>query len=144
MNWGAKIIIAFICFTGIVFTMVFISMRQDISLVADNYYEQEIAYEEQIQRIKNQKTLGEKPLFKVVRAEQKAVLTFPETLDVKEGTVHFFRPSNARMDRSFSIQLGEGRKQEFDLQPFRSGLWKVKIFWKSAEKEYYEELHMIL
>ena len=59
MNWGTKITLSFIAFVGIIITMVVISMRQDISLVAKDYYVQEIAYQDQIDRIRNNHDLGE-------------------------------------------------------------------------------------
>ena len=67
MNWGVKIVISFVFFIGLLFGLVYISMNQDISLVSENYYEQELAYEDQIQRIKNTNNLEEGLALKMVR-----------------------------------------------------------------------------
>ena len=65
MNWGTKIVFSFIAFAGLIITMVVISMRQDVSLVAKDYYVQEIAYQDQIDKIQNQKALESEPTIKL-------------------------------------------------------------------------------
>ena len=146
MNWGAKIIIAFVCFIGLIFGLVYTSMNQDVSLVADNYYEEELAYEEQIQRIKNSRDLGEKVDFEMNRKELTAHFNFPHSIRkiFKEGTIHFFRPSDASLDQEFPMLMGQEGKQKVNLSEFKKGFWKVKINWKSGDKEFYEELSLML
>ena len=53
MNWGHKIVMTFIVFAAIIISMVVISMRQDVSLVAADYYKQELAYTEQMNKLEN-------------------------------------------------------------------------------------------
>lgn len=146
MNWGKGIILAFVVFFGVIFTMAYISMQQDISLVADNYYEQELAYEDQIERIKNTDGLLEKPSVSVDKAQWQASLTFPASLksSVYEGSIQFFRPSNAAFDKTYDIRLDQEGLQSFDVSGFQRGLWKVKISWKSKNREYYKEATLIL
>ncbi len=146
MNWGKGIILAFIGFFGVIFTLAYISMQQDISLVADNYYEQELAYEDQIERIKNTDGLTKKPAISVDKKQGQAKLKFPSELkgSVYEGSIQFFRPSSAALDQTFDILLDEEGFQTFDISRFPRGLWKVKISWKSKNREYYNEATMIL
>ncbi len=146
MNWGKGIILAFVGFFGVIFTLAYISMQQDISLVADNYYEQELAYEDQIERIKNTDGLLEKPGISVDKQQGQAKLQFPEGLksSVYEGSIQFFRPSSAALDQTFDIRLDEAGLQTFDISRFPRGLWKVKISWKSKNREYYNEATMVL
>lgn len=146
MNWGNKIIVAFICFIGMIFTLVYISVNTDFYLVADNYYEQELAYEEQIQRIKNVNGLSEQPTFDLNRSEESAELTFPASIkeSMKEGSVSFVRASNANLDQSFLLKLDENGKQKIDLKGFTTGAWKIKIEWKSAGREFYKEINIVI
>ena len=145
MNWGAKIILSFVCFFGVIFTLAYISMNQDLNLVADNYYEQELAYEDQIERIKNTQGLAERPDIVGDKKEQKARLVFPENLKEKvaEGKIHFFRPSNAALDKEFTIALDQDGNQSFDISSFPAGLWKAKVSWEWKNREYYEEVTLI-
>ena len=146
MNWGAKIVLSFVCFFGVIFTMAYISMNQDINLVADNYYEQELAYEDQIERIKNTQGLSEKPQMVLDRVEREARLVFPNELigKVSEGKVHFFRPSNSALDKEFTIVLDQEGFQAFDISAFPAGLWKAKVSWEWKNREYYEEITIVL
>ena len=63
MNWGWKITI----FMGIymigIISVVWYAMLLDVNLVTEDYYQQELAYEEQILRLKNTESLPEKPTF---------------------------------------------------------------------------------
>ena len=54
MDWGKGILLTIIAFVGFIMTLVVISVRQDdIHLVAENYYEKEIKYQDQIEREKS-------------------------------------------------------------------------------------------
>lgn len=145
MNWGVKIILSFVVFIGVIFTLAYISMNQDISLVSENYYEQELAYEDQIQRIKNTQSLSERPQVVVNREAAKVQLVFPESLraSIDEGKLHFFRPSNAALDKDFTISLDQDGKQSFEVKDFSQGLWKAQITWKYRNKEYYQEVNLV-
>ncbi|WP_323757327.1 FixH family protein [Roseivirga sp.] len=146
MNWGAKIVISFVCFVGLLVTMVYVSVSTDFYLVADNYYEQELDYESQIQRMKNVNSLAEKPDFKLVRIESKAELRFPLSVmkAMEEGKISFFRSANARMDKEFDLVFDETGLQIFDTKKLASGAWKVKIEWKSKGTEYYQEFNIVI
>lgn len=47
MNWGKGIIIGMGLFMAFILTLVIIMMRQDIDLVQDDYYQQELAFDKQ-------------------------------------------------------------------------------------------------
>ena len=54
MDWGKGIILTLTAFAGIIISMVVICVRQDdIHLVTQNYYEEEIKYQDQIDKMVN-------------------------------------------------------------------------------------------
>lgn len=140
MNWGTRIVIAFICFVGVIVTLVTISMRQDVSLVAKDYYVQELAYQDQIERIENKNRMDIQPTVELNAGQVELSI---KNLDL-EGTVHFFRPSNSKLDKKYILQLDQNGKQAFSALDFEKGLWKVKINWSSEGKEYYSEHSLVL
>jgi len=146
MNWGTKIVISFVCFIALLVTMVYVSVSTDFYLVADNYYEQELEYEDQIQRMRNVNALAEKPDFKLIRNEGKGELTFPLALrdGMQEGKLSFFRPANARLDKAFDLAFDENGVQVFDMKGLATGAWRVKIQWKAKGKEYYKEVDIVI
>jgi nitrogen fixation protein FixH len=144
MNWGHKITISFILFAALVITMVIISMQQNVNLVAPNYYEEELAYQDQIDRIKNYEALSLKP--SINKKGTQFQLSFPTELagEVKNGEIHFFRPSDAALDKKIILKLDTNNMQRISTASFRKGLWKVKLRWQSEKKEYYSESSLIL
>ena len=141
MNWGARIVVSFIVFAAIIISMVVISMNQDINLVAEDYYKQEIEYEDQIQRIRNTQALQDSPEINLVRANPSVVIQFPKNLseNIKEGYVHLFRPSDSNLDKKYYLKLDETGSQQISLAGYSKGLWKVKLYWEDQDLEYYLE-----
>ena len=146
MSWGNKILVSFIVFVGILFTMVYVSVNTEFNLVEENYYEQELAYESQIQRMKNHEGLAEKPAFKLDRRNLKAKLNFPKAVaeGMKEGSVLFYRSSTAKYDKTFDLKLDENGLFQVDISQFPIGAWKIKLNWKDADKEYYKEIDFVI
>jgi nitrogen fixation protein FixH len=141
MNWGKGIFITFVVFALGLVVMLVITLRQDLGLVASDYYKQELAYQDQMERIKNFNSLVNKPEIKQEIELNKVVLTFPsELLDqIHEGEVQFFRPSNSEFDIIYKLIFDEQGRQYFDLDNFEKGMWRVKINWRTQDKEFYRE-----
>ncbi len=141
MNWGAKITLSFIVFAIMISSMVYISINQDINLVADDYYQQEIKYQDQINRIKNTKLLDPRPEIVLDRKRQEVIVTFPKNLAgaIIDGNVHLFRPSDFTKDFNSKLILDENNQFILSLAGKQKGLWKVKLTWRDIEKEYYDE-----
>lgn len=146
MNWGKGIIVAFVLFFGVIFTLAYISMNTEFSLVADNYYEQELAYEDQLVRIRNVNNLAEKPEFSIDRSALKVRLQFPESLaqGIKEGKVKFYRASSSRHDKEEALILDKEFGFEQDIAQFVIGAWKIQLSWTDGENEYYKEIDFVI
>ena len=141
MNWGVRITLSFIVFAGIIFTMVFISMNQRVNLVAEDYYKQEIEYEDQIDRIRNTNSLSSKPEIQMDVGSKQVIIKFPEELKgrLKDGHVLLFRPSDSRLDKRFQLDLDDSGIQKISMKGQIGGLWKAKLYWQDYDLEYYDE-----
>ncbi|MCB9190933.1 MAG: FixH family protein [Flavobacteriales bacterium] len=53
MGWGTRITLFYGSFVAFMLFMVVMAVQQDFDLVADNYYEQEIAYQDRIDQMNN-------------------------------------------------------------------------------------------
>jgi nitrogen fixation protein FixH len=141
MNWGHKIIITFVIFAGIIITMVVISMRQEISLVAPDYYKQEIAYSQQMEKLENGQNAGlSAPKIEYLKDQRKFILSCTETIT---GEIHFYRPSDASKDIKLKFDL-EGLPKTFDASEMISGLWRVKMTWDNQGKTYFTEKNIVI
>lgn len=145
MNWGWKIFFVFLAFVGFVLFMVFKALRQDFQLVSDNYYEKEIKYQGEIDRIRNAQALSERLVIEYQPVKQSVVLTYPsDQKEAIEGNVYFFRPSDSGEDQEFIINPDERGVQVISVKSLKKGLWQVKINWTYGAIEYQEEKNLTL
>ncbi|MFQ5583793.1 MAG: FixH family protein, partial [Calditrichia bacterium] len=56
-----------------------------------------------------------------------------------KGTITLYRPSDALMDRSFPIAIGDSGTQVIETPGLARGLWRVKISCSADSVEYYHE-----
>ena len=146
MNWGTKIALSFVGFALIMLTMVVISMNEDINLVAEDYYLQELAYEDQIDRIKNTNGLQEAPTITHNKESKTIEVAFPTVLgpDFLEGEIYLFRPSDSKYDVKAKIQLNEDFEFSMPVANRAKGLWMIKLLWSNGNIEFYDEKKVVL
>ncbi|MDN3667785.1 FixH family protein [Echinicola jeungdonensis] len=136
MNWGKGLILVFIAFGAMMATMVTICVKQDdIHLVTQQYYEEEIKYQEHIQKVANAAELGQEVIWFDANTKKLGL----ELENGAEGTLWLFRPSDARMDHKIPVKFSEKSPLELDLKDLKSGYWRVKLTWKNDGKEYFQE-----
>ncbi len=139
MNWGRSIILAFVLF-GLFLTLLAVkSFRSDISLVSNDYYQQELAYQNRIDKLENEQNLEESVVIKLNKEAGLLVVKFPESFSRVKGTVVLYRPADAAQDRQWIIDLDHNNLQSFPLQDCASGLWKLKLDWEVQGLAYYKE-----
>lgn len=134
MNWGHKIVVAFILFAAFIGYMVVKAFQQDIDLVAEDYYAQEINYQQKLNKLSNTAEAG-----KSVAVKQKGgevLLTFPD--NEATGSIHFYHPSRKIFDRTFDISLTD-RLQKIDRSELVAGSYRVNITWKTGDEDYYQQ-----
>src|SRR5690606_21248279 len=141
MNWGHGLMIFFGAFVLFMISLVVICVKQDdIHLVTQNDYEEEIRYQQQIDKIANAAELDYDAL--AYRADNKTVdLTLPTCA---EGTLHLFRPSDARMDQKFQVYMQDQDGLSIDLGHLQAGYWKMQLSWQDGDTEYYLEEQITL
>ncbi len=141
MNWGKSIVLAFVLFALFIGTLVVVCLRQDIPLVAADYYDQELKFQDQLDRMTNTNALEEKP---VVQVDKGALeIQFSRLPEIKDGALVLFRPSDARLDRKYSIQ-GAGSTHRIDLRDIPGGMYKARMTWRMDGKEYFLETAIYL
>lgn len=140
-NWGTGIALFYTCFAGTMIFFVIKSKSYDHSLVQDDYYAADIAYQEQYDKIANEQR--ERLHLEHNDATQELSLYFPNNTGSIQGSILFFRPSNSKEDKQIRLQIEE-QQQRISTQSLSSGLWKLKIDWTADGKSYYKETTLIL
>ena len=138
-----KIIVgAFIFFGLFIGTLVFICVREDVSLVSKDYYQEELRHQDKINQQINTNSLEEKPQFSFV--DNSIKLVFPYLSSVEKGELRVMRPSNDKLDQRFDVNAAEGDSQLFPFKVWGKGLYRVSISWRMDGKDYYFEKVMVL
>jgi len=129
LNWGTGIVIAFVAFISfILFFVIRMSTdsRADHDLVTQEYYLQELAYQQEINAEKNARALGED--LQIERSSDGLRITLPKALQNSnsEGTMSLYRPSNKHLDFDLPIRLSKTHLLIPDKR-LLDGRWDIKI-----------------
>ena len=136
MNWGWKITIFLTCFITFILSMVVYSFYTTNDLVAEDYYNQEIHYQQNIDAQKNALPFAKDV---TVKGDPKEILvSFPENFDleIEQGNISFYRPDNAKLDKSFDLKLTQNNTQSLNKTEIISGQYNVTIQFISGNKTY--------
>lgn len=138
-NWGTGIAAFYGFFVLALVFQVIKSTQYDHSLVSDEYYADDLAYQEHYDKLVNSQQLDQD--LRILQNDGKTAveLTIPENIDRVRGVVHFFCPSDSRQDFRVPLQPNANGKQVVSTQGLKSGLWKVKVDWKGDGKAFYKE-----
>jgi len=139
INWGTAIVIAFVCFISFIMYFV-ISMstnkKYNHDLVVEDYYQQELKYQNDINKEENSKSLTTNISWK--KTNEGIIINFPEELDYNniKGKVFLYRPSNKQLDFETAISLSNHNLLIPDKR-LLDGRWNIKVDWKyNNNKDY--------
>jgi hypothetical protein len=138
MNWGKWIVVSFVLFAGFIATLVTVCIREDISLVTNDYYKDELAYQAQLDRMHNAERLEKKPVISISGNEFLRI-DFNTEEKIEKGRLNLFCPANEKFDRTFSILSANGAELDFPIDQLQKGMYRAKLFWTMKGKEYYIE-----
>mgnify|MGYP000391809356 CR=1 FL=1 len=139
-NWGTGIFIFYVLFASVLFFSVYESTKVDHSLVVENYYEQDLAYQSQYDRLENSSKLAEPLRMKWQSAEKALLMSFPTDLaGSATGQIAFYRPDDKSMDWQLPIEVDEAGEMNVQMAKLPVGRWKLKVYWEAAGTPYFAE-----
>ncbi|MDX2283136.1 MAG: FixH family protein [Bacteroidia bacterium] len=139
MNWGWRIALLYLGFVAMIIALVAASSMQEFHLVTPDYYAEEVKYETRMGEIRNSQSLSEPVQIRMDLASRSLRVKFPDGLSGIQGEVKLYRPSDARLDRSWPAGPDETGLQQIDLSSLQSGRWRVKVAWSAGGAAYYDE-----
>ncbi|MFY9309376.1 MAG: FixH family protein [Bacteroidia bacterium] len=139
LSWGIKIAVLYAGFVILIVTMVSLTMREKVDLVAKDYYAQELSYQDKINKVNRTNAL-EQPLTWQVQPAM-LVLKFPEQFKGSEiaGSIYFFRPSDASMDTTVYVSVDTAGVQVITTAKLNKGVYKMQVNWEANKQTYYNE-----
>ena len=138
INWGTGIVIAFALFITFILYFVFkvqSDSQYDNELVVDEYYKQELKFENQMTKEQNAIDMTEK--ISISTSEEGINITFPSDLDLTKvtGKVSLYRPSNQKLDFEVPISLS-GPHLLIPKSNLVGGRWDISLDWTYEGKEF--------
>ena len=144
MSWGYKIVLAFLAFVVFLGILVYRTMNNKIDLVAEDYYEQELLYQDEIIKIRNARSLDPSVQIQLVTAAKQLFIKFPSQHKVKHGSLDLYRPSDAALDRKLELVSDQNNQFVLFIGDLASGLWQVKLEWQADSISYLQEQNIYL
>ncbi len=112
--------------------------RHPADLVAADYYEQEVRYQGEIERLQNAQrqaptaSVSYDPTVRHIKIE----LPLSHTQAGLSGTIRLYRPSALNLDRQLTLAPGPEGSQTIDAADLLPGLWKVRVAWSANHQDF--------
>ncbi|WP_299189326.1 FixH family protein [uncultured Aquimarina sp.] len=138
VNWGTAIVLVFIGFISFILFFV-IRMNTDKKyehdLVTEDYYKQELAFQQEINAEKNAKAL--KNNIVIEKVSEGLLIKFPEDINVENlsGTISLYRPSNKKLDFEVPITL-QSSEILVPKNQLIEGRWNITVNWEYENTSY--------
>ncbi len=142
-HWGTGIALVFGLFVFSLIYAVIKSTTIDNSLVRDDYYAEDVHYQEKKDKMARARALGEGVGVKYLKDQGLLLVYFPPSMS-PEGEIHFYRPSDSSLDRRFPIEVDSAGIQMISTRSLSPGRWVVKTDWTANGLGYYREQELFI
>lgn len=138
LSWGYKILIVYLLFVaGIVFLVISAS-RQKFDLVTNDYYSEELKYQQIIDQAANAAKLSA-PV-SVIKSAGALKIIFPAEMNSKKKKVNFYLycPADAKKDFRKTMEVHDSTFTQV-LPAGIAGLYELKLSWETEGITYYHD-----
>jgi hypothetical protein len=127
-------------------TFVAFCSRHPADLITPNYYEDEVRYQGQLDRLQHTQEQAPLACARYEPATKQITISLPpEHSQAKPaGQIHLYRPSSAALDRQIRLELNSDGTQNLDAASLRPGLWKVRVSWTKEGREYLIDQRVVI
>jgi len=135
LSWGYKIMFVYIAFVAGMGFLVLKASSQKFDLVTNDYYDQELKYQQVIDQAANSSRLSA-PLT-IERNEGELRIRFPEEMKNKKKLVDFYLyyAADAKKDFRKSFELNENELVQA-LPVGMKGMYELKLSWQAEGVNY--------
>jgi len=137
-NWGHGVIIALASFMIFILSMMFLfpNGQKNSEMVTDNYYEEELKYQDVIDAKKRADELKEKPVYSQNPAGIR--ITFPKDYNNSNTYVKFVlnRTDDQNLDVHKTVQLDANQSFLIPAQVLKLGNYTLRLSWTKDKTDY--------
>lgn len=130
------IIGVFVLFGAFIGQFVYRSMQNDTSLVAEDYYQKEIDFQDRLN--KENSTVSIRNDIHVSYVKEELEITFPSEWKAVLGTAHLYNMSDEKQDLKLPFTT-TSNTLKLKLRDIKSGNWTLKLDFSNENTAYYFE-----
>ncbi|WP_027375967.1 FixH family protein [Kaistella palustris] len=135
-TWGHGVILALGSFIAFILFMilVFPNGKQNADLVTDDYYTEELNYQQVIDAKNNADALPEKPVY--TQKPDGIYLAFPQAILPDNAKIHFdlYRTNDSNLDVKKELQLDSKNSVLIPAKVLSAGSYTLKLKWQFQKK----------
>lgn len=144
INWGWKLLIGYSIFVVATIGMIIFTTTINSDKVIENYYEEELQYQDKINMIKRTNDLPEIPT--IILDSNYVKIQLPKFMKGNQvsGNILFYRPNSKAMDIKLPFVTDSTGLQVIPTQNLAKGKWEIELNWQLADVKYYQEKTLML
>jgi hypothetical protein len=137
--WPVSIGVFFACAICAAVAFVIFCQRHKVDLVASDYYEQEVRYQDQLDRAHRAASLQAPATIGYDDSAKRITVSLPAEHrgNNLKGWIQLYRPSAAGLDQKLPLELDGTGSQAIDASQLSSGLWHVRVSWNANGADFY-------
>ena len=139
LNYGAFIIALYGGFVLLMAVLVYKCTNMKVDVIQKDYYAEELAYQQQIEKQDRTHNLSQQPTWNVTG--DNVTIQFPklESTEPVKGTAEFYCPSDDTKDKTFQITVNSDNVYTVAKSTLKAGRYKMKLNWTVGATSYYNE-----
>ena len=125
-------------------TVVVIAETHRETLVSDDYYEQEIGFQSQLDAGARARTCGATLNYDASAGRVLVSLPARQVSQAFSGRAGFYRASSSALDRELALAPGSDGTQSLSVANLAPGPWKLRVNWQAAGTNYFLEQTLVV
>ena len=144
--WPLGIILTLVVFFAGTVGLIVMACSQRVDLVSPDYYERELKFQGQIDRVERTHRAPSQATVAYDAAGKCITVSLPTDQAGREVTGHIelYRPSAAGMDRAVDLHPDANGVQRLDAAHLAPGLWKVRVSWTVGDQDYFLDQKVVV
>lgn len=144
--WPHAIVAWFVIFASALGAWITYAVRQDMDLVRGDYYEEEVRFQKQLDRLNRTAAVRSEVALQYDAARAEVTLRLPAAhlSGQPKGHIHFYRPSDAALDFQVPLNVDVAGLQRIDVSALRAGQWRARVQWGATGQDYFFEETVVL
>ena len=137
--WPYGIVVFFgLLFCGMAVVVAIAATHRE-SMVSENYYEQELKFQDRIDSAARAQKSGASIQLDAVAGKLLVAVPARQVAQKFSGAIEFYRPSSPKLDCAFQFAPRADGTQTLDVSKLAAGLWQVRVKWSAGGQDYFLE-----